>query len=465
MTTPASSTVDRVTKRARDTDHGRRMLLAEADLLALAQMPGVVTLLGVEGDEQEPVLVTARVDGPDLVVTPGLAVEEVAGVVAALATTLADLHDLGVVHGAVAPEHVLLGPDGRPVLCGFGHGARCGEAPAAEAQLPDGAADPARAPGDPLTPAVDVHALGHLLASLVVQATGPSSGPRRPGRSGAGVRVIVDGLRAVAARATAADPALRPTARSLAAAAGAAVPGARLPRPVGHEGPASPPAPATSALHALRRRGAADRLSVAAPFRRRLVAAAGIAVVLGAAAVALRLALASGAAPSPALPAASVTRPGRSGVVPTSTARLLPTSTVAPVPSTPAAAHPSCPAAAGLLVADVDADGCPDSLRWAEGVIEAGSRRWTVGHPGDQVATADWSCSGTATLALLRPASGDVFVFDGWAGPDHDLTATAVGRVDGGFALRAADLGDGCPRLVVERSGGPPVTVGARARP
>jgi hypothetical protein len=48
-----------------------------------------------------------------------------------------------------------------------------------------------------------------------------------------------------------------------------------------------------------------------------------------------------------------------------------------------------------------------------------------------------------------------VFRFDGWAGPDHDLTATAVARVAGGQALRAADVDrDGCHEVVVERGTG-----------
>jgi hypothetical protein len=45
------------------------------------------------------------------------------GIEVALATTLADLHDLGVVHRALSPDHVLVDPAGRPVLCSFGRAA------------------------------------------------------------------------------------------------------------------------------------------------------------------------------------------------------------------------------------------------------------------------------------------------------------------------------------------------------
>jgi len=117
------------------------------------------------------------------------------------------------------------------------------------------------------------------------------------------------------------------------------------------------------------------------------------------------------------------------------------------------------------LVADTDGDGCPEALRWADGALEAGDRHWAVGQAGDRVATADWSCSGRATLALLRPATGQVFLFGAWAEPGHDLVAHVAGQVDRGFAIRAADLGDGCPRVAVERSDGAPVTLAKPSLP
>jgi hypothetical protein len=57
---------------------------------------------------------------------------------------------------------------------------------------------------------------------------------------------------------------------------------------------------------------------------------------------------------------------------------------------------------------------------------------------------------------LFRPSTGEVFRFDGWAAPGQDLHATAVARVPGGMALRAADVDrDGCHEAVVERGTGP----------
>jgi hypothetical protein len=87
-------------------------LANEALVLRVARHPGVVRLLHFDGR----VLETRWVDGPSAgSLTPCQG--------AALATTLADLHAIGVVHGAVEPSHVLVPADGKPVLCGFGQGA------------------------------------------------------------------------------------------------------------------------------------------------------------------------------------------------------------------------------------------------------------------------------------------------------------------------------------------------------
>jgi hypothetical protein len=504
-----AASTERVVKRATDGAQAAR-ILAESELLAAAQVPGVVELVGVEGDAESPRLVTTRVDGPDLGRAHDLSVAEVAGVVAAVATTVADLHDLGLVHGALVADHVLIGPDGRPVLCGFGHGGRRGVPPVAEAALPDGFADPARQPGDPLSPAADVYAIGALVRTLVSQAGGDQGRGPRPSRRVPGGRRLrrrlsshrarrlvptdrqaADALLAVADRATVADPRLRLGARSLAAAVGVAVPSARLPRrsdavgpdegparfPVGGGRPApslpgtvdssSPPA---SALQALRRPDPESRPPGSGTARRRLAVIAG-SVVAAAVIVVVVGRLAMGAPPRHAPTVAESPGAGplatAEGTVPT-TAGPIDSAGEAQPPLTPPAGgvvKPGCGPLSAALSADTDGDGCPEALRWSDGAVEAGDRRWTVGQPGDLVATADWSCSGHATLALLRPATGDVFVFDGWAGPGHDLVAEPVGRVEGGFAIRTADTGDGCPRVSVDRTNGPPVTLAGRHRP
>ena len=267
-------------------------LAHEAAQLEAARHPGVVELVGVDGHGVGSILLTAHVEGPTLAQTGRLPLEESAGLLAALATTLADLHDLGLVHGGVVPEHVIVGPGGRPVLCGLAYGGRAGEAAGPLPPVAAAFADPARTGADVLSPAFDVFELG----------------------------VVVH------------------TAHRLD--------------------------------HHHRRR--------------------------------------------------------------------------------------DCPVASAVLQADVDGDGCPEALRYADGVLEAGAIRWALGRSGDQVATGDWSCQGARTLALFRPSTGEVFRFDGWAAPGTDLQAVPVGRVQGGLVLRAADVDrDGCHEAVVERATGP----------
>jgi len=106
-----------------ETAADRRRLLTEAGILAAVAHPGVVRLLRAEGDPPQ-TLILELVEGTDLARASIDSAEVLAGIGAAVATTLADIHDLGVVHGAVDPSHVLIDQQGRPVLCGFGAASR-----------------------------------------------------------------------------------------------------------------------------------------------------------------------------------------------------------------------------------------------------------------------------------------------------------------------------------------------------
>jgi hypothetical protein len=129
-------------------------------------------------------------------------VNGIAGLGAAVAGTLADLHALGIVHGRIDSGHILIGDDGRPRLCGLSH------------------------PGD-AAPADDVAALGDVLEDLLARA--PAGRRRRPrGASGA-----TRALRQVIGRATDPIPTRRPSPAGLADAILAAVPAADLPAPAG----------------------------------------------------------------------------------------------------------------------------------------------------------------------------------------------------------------------------------------
>ena len=45
----------------------------------------------------------------------------------------------------------------------------------------------------------------------------------------------------------------------------------------------------------------------------------------------------------------------------------------------------------------------------------------------------DWNCDGVATVAVVRPGSGEVFVFDGWAATGADLDSDQ--QADDGLSL------------------------------
>lgn len=412
-------------------------LRTEAQLLEAARHPGVVDLVGVDGTGVGSMLLTAHVEGPTLAAVGPLPLEEAAGLLAALASTLADLHELGLVHGAVCPEHVIVGPGGRPVLCGLAYGGRKGEAVGSTPAMGKAFADPARAGAERLSPAFDVFALGALARFLA-----PNPPPAHA-------------LARVAQEAMVDDPEARPPARVVAEALQEEVPAARLPR--GLVAPAPAPARAAPAdpLAALRRSGVAGARRWPRPrFSMALAATASVVVVGGA------IAFASSASPPTPEPEPVVemsaapppeVQPGPS----TTRAGLTSTSTSLLTTTTMTAARRDCPVATAVLQADVDGDGCPDALRYTDGLLEAGAVRWALGQAGDQVAAGDWGCQGTRTLALFRPSTGEVFRFDGWATPGQDVKATAVVRVPGGVAIRAADVDrDGCHEAVVERAAG-----------
>ncbi|MGH9227024.1 MAG: hypothetical protein ACRD2W_25335, partial [Acidimicrobiales bacterium] len=166
-------------------------------------------------------------------------------------------------------------------------------------------------------------------------------------------------------------------------------------------------------------------------------------------------AVAAGVGSGTTAPLAAVT-----AAAPTTTTTVAPA--VAVAATVPIGGRTDCPVVAGPLTADVDGDGCAESIRYTAGVVEAGGARWAVGEPDDVVAVGDWTCSGTRSLAVLRPRTGEVFTFTGWATAGHDVQAPLAGRVPGGQTVRAADLdADGCNEVVVERANGAPAVLRA----
>ena len=355
-----------VRKRAEDSAEVAR-LGREAVVLAAARHPGVVQLLGWEGTT----LRLQLVDGVAL--TSAVA----AGPAVAVATTLADLHEIGIVHGAITAEHILVDRHGDLILCGFGR-ARTG--------VP---------PGGPET-AADVAALAAVLAA----------------------RTEDGAQRAVLARAAAPGRRRPPTARQLAQLL-ASPPAAGGPKPSPRRRPPSArrlaprptaPPPAASPKRSTRRRPPSAGQSAPRPAapptaagpkpppRRRKIRAPGGRIV----AVALALAAAAGAGA-----VALAAQHHRAG---------------APCPAADRGCRP-LPHPGGALS------------------IEQDGRRYRVGQPDDVVVLGRWNCGavraallqpgsgtiwvfdqwapGTARLVTHVPGAASLRVDPGPNGCDH----------------------------------------------
>jgi hypothetical protein len=520
-----------------------RRLQRERARLARAVHPGVVALARAPGDDAGAEAAEGADAGDDVaggaggsgghddavelrtcyagepVARWGASVVAVAGLGAAVASTLADLHEMGIVHGRLDGSHVLVADDGRPRLCGM--------AGAEGAAASD-----------------DVAALGALVAELLARC--PDRPRRLLARRGPGTARRA--LEQVVEQATDPVATRRPAARALAEAILTAVPDAGLPDiglpyadlPVaglpyvanlpgadaadgGRQAPDTldriwsyadlrsdeerwaealgtgpsdlpagprddPPLPiadgdtppwgADVGRHDRGGAGTDDRddltwatvggpdpsadrtepLAVDADLTRDHVAATGRVAAFRRPAVEreqaeaparrrIGLVAAGAAAVGVAMAGATLIGPGGGADAP----RTGP-------PPRPAAAAGDCPAVSAPA-ADVDGDGCPDALSVHDRTVDAGVARWSVGEPGDHVALGDWDCDGEASPALLRPRTGEVFVFAAWAEAGEDLTVGAGDQVDGAVGIRAEPDGPDCDDLVVDLGTGGATTV------
>ena len=242
-----------IVKRAIGAGSAVEALRREGERLARAAHPGVVGVVrsGPTPDGWELLLAHG---GRPLSAHGALTPRAVATIAASIAATVADLHDLGVVHGRLDTSHVLVGDQGRPMLCGFG----------------DGTA--------PAEPADDVAAIGRLLGDLLGTDAEPEVIPERrwwpkSPRGGWERKALL----AVADVAVAEPPERRPSARRLAAALVQAVPGGLAPPP------ARSPAPAhleADPIERLRPVDADAEVRRGSPVGLVVVAVVGLAVVL-----------------------------------------------------------------------------------------------------------------------------------------------------------------------------------------
>lgn len=427
--------------------------------------PGVVTLVD-NGPTPRGVAMRTVYAGDPVERWRG-ALPRAAGVGAVVAATLADLHDMGVVHGRLDASHVLIGPDGRPRLCGL--------------------SDPGAA-----TPADDVRGLGELVTLLIERSTARRGGHRQwPLRPRAEQRA----LHHVARRALDPVPSRRPSARALSRAILTAVPEAALPAAsIGSGGTDRPPAQETRRLSMRpaaqmrpRLRGRLNRsarrpvepgptpLTRTGPPRREVVghgdsadavAARRTALGVGAAGVAA-LALIVGGAVALRGTAATVNREADTGAdtgiddrrAGISDGRVNNSEVGGSGRGTGGRGRASDESSGtssrcgDVVQPAADGDGCRDAVRVDGRTVAVGAARWRLGEPGDVVAVGRWDCGGSVFPALLRPATGDVFVFWRWAPHGQAVTAEPIERVAGATSIRAEPTADGCDQLVVDRDG------------
>jgi len=404
-------------KRA-EHDDDRARLRREAAVLAKVQGAGVVELVALIDDDDQTSLMTIWLGGGTFA-SNTLTPKKLASVGAALARSVAALHDKGITHGRLTADHVLFDGLGRVVLAGF-----------AEATHEAG--------GD--ATAADVRSLGELVTSKLPSDAPPVLRLRGPSSDAD----VVSRLRAVAARAREEDPTRRPSARALATllAEVADEPAAAGPMRLGR------PTDTTDVRASSRTRTLAGAMP-----GRAIAAAAGVALVITVG-VGAHAAVAGGS-------------DSASASLPVDTRLAVTTSTTSPTTTElTTRVWPSTSSCADVGTSgerrDVDGDGCPDAVTIDGSQIVVDDVRYDLGEIGDAVSVADWDCDGRDTAALVRPATGEVYVFDGWATAGTPMTGRFVDRVAGATAIAPPD-GD-CGVLAVVDTAGVPTALSLAAK-
>jgi hypothetical protein len=400
-------------------------LRREAQILAHARHPGVIELADVRLNASTTEIDTLVPDGVALG-RVALVVEEVAGVIATVATTVADLHDIGVALGAIAVDGIVIGDDGRAVLIDF-----------TRAAWLDG---PASKWAAHRLARRDDRGLGDLLAALLDRCVpravaGPLGSKSRWPRLGRRGVVHGDDPVVVVSRWAADAAAGTVSSRRLAEGLATEIPGARLPHRLRPADRVSPPAvagddePATWAGAAGAWEGTADGWG--APDDGTIMSDEALerwfATPPERGSVHDREVQPSARAPGTRIRHAAEVALGIAVA-----AALFVGTRVLTHPGIPPG--PRCPS------------GPPRCATFRDGTLTVGSRRYEVGQAGDVAVIGRWTC-GAATLALLRPTSGDVWVYAGWPTDDTPVQPALDASVPGARALTVRARG-GCDTLL-----------------
>jgi len=205
------------------SESDRARFLAEGRILAGLTHPGLITLLDIGADDEQPFLAMELVEGRTLAGPLDLA--DVADLGRQLAEALAYTHQHGVVHRDVKPGNVLLDDDGRVRLADFGIARLLGDT----VHLTDpgktiGTAAyvaPEQVRGDPVDTPADVYALGLVLIEAITGEpvyTGPpmEAAVARLHCPPSIPEGLLPGWQRLLSAMTSSDPALRPSAAAVA---------------------------------------------------------------------------------------------------------------------------------------------------------------------------------------------------------------------------------------------------------
>ncbi len=457
-------------------------LREEGERLAAAQHPGVVEVLRSSGDAARWDLCLAHAGRPANLLRAS-APEQVAAIVGAAASTLADLHDRGIVHGRLEARHLLVGSAGAVRLCGFG-----------------------ASPGD-ACPADDVAALGAVLVELLGDHETLEPMPdqrwhrRRPWPG-----VARRSLLAVADLACAEPADHRPTARRLATIIAAAVPTTTTTGTAVSTTVTTPDGPFTVVVDpdgtVLASGWTAEPAALVALVHPDLrpadvtpVADLACAETADHRPTARRLATIIASAVPPARGRAGSAVHGRTTPPLWTSGRQRPALDSIELASSTPSRHPEASRAqrwgpllaasiGGLLLVVASGriidggppppvqpmprsgessacavvepgDGCqPIEIDGTS--VRVGSVRFEVGQPGDQIIAVDWDCEGGPSPAVLRPSTGEVFLFPLWAG-GQPLEVAAAAVVPTARAIHPP--AETCGPPVVERADGTTVPI------
>jgi hypothetical protein len=347
-----------------------------------------------------------------------------------LAQTVADLHRLGISHGELQPQHVFVTPSGQPVLHGFGNAGLLQGRPGQPA---------------PFDPAGDVEALADLLESALDAAETET-------RQGGSLVLLLHSATSCSMEQFAAD---------LARMAAPARP------PLLLEGdpldwtadatrdfwPSPPLSKPIELSHRTRRRAAVGAVLAL------------IAVIAGALTVAGlggpgKPTRAQAAPAAPTTAAAKPSAPPLRNALPPGASPDAPASPPTPAaPATgPSGGAPKCPNSHDEAAAVGISASCATVTSSNGNQIRVGDLSWTIGAVDDLAVAGDFDCDGWLDVAGLARTTGDIVIFDRWAGAGGEPVGQVIRRIPSANRLEATASGT-CHRLAVHRADGAAVAI------